>query len=45
MRIPKIETKKISKNTEECRRHVDQMLMRGEHVVLIHVSAAEENKE
>ncbi|XP_066254544.1 U7 snRNA-associated Sm-like protein LSm11 [Euwallacea similis] len=42
VRIPRIETKKVSKNTEQCRRHVDQMLMRGEQVVL--VTSAEELK-
>ncbi|XP_048524589.1 small nuclear ribonucleoprotein Sm D-like protein isoform X3 [Dendroctonus ponderosae] len=42
--IPTIERKKISKNTEECRRHVNQMLMRGEHVVLICVPNAEHTK-
>ncbi|KAF7275604.1 hypothetical protein GWI33_011507 [Rhynchophorus ferrugineus] len=33
---PVIEKKKISKNVIECRQTVSQMIMRGEHVVLIH---------
>ncbi|KAL1508897.1 hypothetical protein ABEB36_003717 [Hypothenemus hampei] len=36
IKIPKINSKQISKNTEECTRHVSQMMMRGENVVLIH---------
>ncbi|CAG9772489.1 unnamed protein product [Ceutorhynchus assimilis] len=43
IRLPKMETKKLKKNTEECRRRVDQMLMRGEQVVLI-CAASNEKK-
>ncbi|XP_030757043.1 U7 snRNA-associated Sm-like protein LSm11 [Sitophilus oryzae] len=35
VQVPPVKTKQISKNTEECQRYVQRMVMRGEHVVLI----------
>ncbi|XP_060527376.1 U7 snRNA-associated Sm-like protein LSm11 [Cylas formicarius] len=35
VRLPETQTVRISKNTEQCRRFVRQMIMRGEDVVLV----------